>query len=166
MPEQAVILAQVEILSKVYQRQIPQAELEAIAHVWAHDLSGMENDDFSNAVQEHRKTSRYWPSPADILQAMKRVTAARANPHVHESATRDEPSSEQLLRSRISLCLIEKTLDGDTDPRVNEFFWLREDWTRKYALAQEIIGDDYEQICRGRGDGASQLQPGKWIVGG
>ena len=69
MPTAQVIQDQLEILRKVYQRDIDRGSLVTIAATWANDLNGMDDVTFCAAMERHRQNSPYWPTPAHIKAA-------------------------------------------------------------------------------------------------
>ena len=52
------------------------SEIEAVASIWLADLSSLTDEELSAAASRHRRESRWWPTPADLLAAHQAVAPA------------------------------------------------------------------------------------------
>jgi hypothetical protein len=56
-------------LSLVY--PVPQRgadELQELAKIWNQDMAGISDTEFVEAIQEHRRSSQWWPTVSEIVQ--------------------------------------------------------------------------------------------------
>ncbi len=65
------------MLNFVYQPRKTDEELAAIILVFCQDCGHLDAGQFRDAVQYYRRRSRWFPVPADILEAHKAITADR-----------------------------------------------------------------------------------------
>lgn len=65
-------------LALIYQNPPKGAdELEEIALIWLEDMAHVPNEDLVDAIRCHRRTSKFFPCPADILEHRRRTIEAR-----------------------------------------------------------------------------------------
>jgi hypothetical protein len=68
MPSKLRIRAELDKLSIAYPYpERADAELDALAEMWAEDLDGMTDQELMARIRQHRKTSRWFPTVADIM---------------------------------------------------------------------------------------------------
>lgn len=65
----------------VYNSGRGPAQLSALAEVWAHDLAGQNLTAVEKAMTMHRRESRFFPTPADIIRLMPRCAADNRQPY-------------------------------------------------------------------------------------
>ena len=69
MATQALIAAKLSDLATLYRQALGSSEATLLAENWHDLLDDLADGDFDAAVRHHCKTSRYFPTPADILKA-------------------------------------------------------------------------------------------------
>jgi len=72
-----MVLKELATLSILHGASKSPEELAVLADIWAEDLGHLSGGDFINAVKVARKRSRFFPVPADILEAHKELMAHR-----------------------------------------------------------------------------------------
>lgn len=45
-----------------------EPEIDVLADIWVQDLQALTDEEFRARVQEHRRTSKWWPSAAELLE--------------------------------------------------------------------------------------------------
>ena len=69
------IVEQLKELNEVYQRGIPLSSLQAMALAWADDLPDIPVSALAAAIARHRRSSEFWPVPANILRHIEEMRA-------------------------------------------------------------------------------------------
>ena len=77
-PLMRVVLESLTMLATVYPSAgYMKAQLQILAGVWLEDLSGFSPEDVREAVRQHRRTSNFFPTPAQIVTLCKSIEDKR-----------------------------------------------------------------------------------------
>ena len=121
----------------IYQRPLSPQELQVLVTAWTGLCFDLTDAEFVAACKAYSRKSRYFPTPADILDAHK----SAENPYQGHTLALPEQAYtvEDFRMSEISsaMCLL-----ALRDPAAKRFFEL-EDWQDKDEFARKMLGDEY-----------------------
>ncbi len=88
-------------LNSVYPNPQPADILKIRVSVWMEDLGHLSEEMFLASVKLHRKTSKFFPTPADILECYKEVVINKPKPialdEPHIELTQEEEEERKRL---------------------------------------------------------------------
>lgn len=68
MPSKETIRLELDKLTIAYPYpERGDAELDVLAQMWSEDLGGMPDHEFRERIREHRRSSKWFPTSADLL---------------------------------------------------------------------------------------------------
>ncbi len=94
-----------------------QEELEVLAQVWGSDLDDLSDQDLDQALRQVRRTCRYFPNPAEILEAHQALAASRPRPPRPAPPPRPKPTEAETARAKAHIARIQAMLRGTAEPR-------------------------------------------------
>lgn len=136
MATQETIAAKLSDLVTLYRQAMGKGELHLLALNWIDLLGELSDDDFEASVRHHCRGSRFFPTPADILQAHNDRPRQRLDALPERSWTEDDRHW-----NAVCAAMLIPSVNGNTKAR--EFFASGRSWAERDALAREVLGRRY-----------------------
>ena len=72
-----IIEAELSVLNSIYRPPKTEEEIKSLSLVYYADCIHMSAEEFENAVSMHRKTSNFFPTPHEVIEQCRKITAER-----------------------------------------------------------------------------------------
>ena len=129
-----VIATELGRASLLYRQAMGEEELKALAYSWAELFQEVNDADFVAAVKIHTRESKFFPTPADVLEAKDRVRPNR--PPVLELEEMSVP--DRVKRDAVYAAMLLASLRGN--PSAKAFFETHDSQERDILVAR-VLGD-------------------------
>lgn len=101
---------QLALLAVVYPTsRRSEEELLVLARVWAEDMARLTDPELEDAVRRVRRTARFFPTPAEVLDAHQEALAERPRP---QAPSLPRPTPEDAAHALQNIRRIQEMLRG------------------------------------------------------